>query len=73
MRARAGQTLEDAANTLVFGTLASHGIGAGMVTLGATGNPFAPYNTLGMYRGWVTTDGEMTVATHHELHVLGQA
>jgi beta-aspartyl-peptidase (threonine type) len=68
-----GQTLEHAANTLVFDTLASHGIGAGMVTLGATGNPFAPYNTLGMYRGWVTTDGEMTVATHRELHALGQA
>jgi beta-aspartyl-peptidase (threonine type) len=68
-----GQTLEDAAKTLVFDTLASHGIGAGMVTLGATGNPFAPYNTLGMYRGWITTDGEMTVATHRELHALGQA
>jgi len=68
-----GQALEDAAKLLVFDTLASHGIGAGMVTLGATGNPFAPYNTLGMYRGWVTTDGEMTVATHRELHALGQA
>ncbi len=68
-----GQTLQDAANTLVFDTLASHHIGAGMVTLGATGNPFAPYNTLGMYRGWVTTDGAMTVATHRELHALGAA
>ncbi len=68
-----GQTLQDAANTLVFETLASHGIGAGLVTLGATGNPFAPYNTLGMYRGWVTTDGEMTVATHSEHHAMGPA
>ena len=67
-----GQTLEDAANALVFDTLASHHIGAGMVTLGATGNPFAPYNTLGMYRGWITTDGEMTVATHAELHATGR-
>lgn len=69
----AGQSLEDAANTLVFDTLASHGIGAGMVTLGATGDPSAPYNTLGMYRGWITVHGEMTVATHRELHGLGQA
>ena len=68
----AGQTLQDAANALVFDTLASHKIGAGMVTLGATGNPFAPYNTLGMYRGWITTDGDMTVATHAQLHLIGQ-
>ena len=68
----AGQTLQDAANALVFDTLASHKIGAGMVTLGATGNPFAPYNTLGMYRGWITTDGDMTVATHAQLHSMGR-
>ena len=67
-----GQTLASAANALVFDTLASHNIGAGMVTLGATGNPFAPYNTLGMYRGWITTDGEMTVATHAQLHPMGR-
>lgn len=67
-----GQALEDAANALVFDTLASHNIGAGMVTLGATGNPFAPYNTLGMYRGWITTDGDMTVATHAQLHAMGR-
>lgn len=67
-----GQTLKDAANALVFDTLASHNIGAGMVTLGATGNPFAPYNTLGMYRGWISTDGNMTVATHAQLHTMGR-
>ncbi len=69
----AGQTLESATHTLVFETLASHHIGAGMVALGATGNPVAPYNTLGMYRGWVTTDGALTVATHRELHAMGPA
>lgn len=68
-----GQTLQDAASALVFETLAGHGIGAGMVTLGATGEPFAPYNTLGMYRGWVTADGNITVATHLDLHNLGPA
>ena len=67
-----GQALQDAANALVFDTLASHKIGAGMVALGATGNPFAPYNTLGMYRGWITTEGDMTVATHAELHAMGK-
>ena len=69
----AGQRLEEAAHALVFDTLASHAIGAGMVALGATGNPVAPFNTLGMYRGWITTDGELTVATHHDLHAMGRA
>ncbi len=68
-----GQALEAAATTLVFDTLAGHGIGAGLVALGASGNPVAPYNTLGMARGWITTDGELTVATHQELHAMGQA
>ena len=37
----AGQSLDEATRTLVFETLASHKIGAGMVALGATGNPVA--------------------------------
>ena len=68
-----GQALDAAATTLVFDTLAGHGIGAGLVALGASGNPVAPFNTLGMARGWITTDGVLTVATHHELHCMGQA
>ena len=66
-----GQSLNDASKALVFETLSSHGIGAGMIALGATGDPVAPYNTLGMYRGWVTTSGEMAVATHSVVHQLG--
>lgn len=68
-----GQALEAAATSLVFETLSSHAIGAGLVALGASGNPVAPFNTLGMYRGWITTDGELTVATHQELHNMGPA
>ena len=66
-----GEELEEAANTLVFDTLKSYGIGAGLVALGATGDPVTPFNTLGMYRGWISTGGELTVATHHELHSMG--
>ncbi len=69
----AKQSLEQATNILVFETLASHGIGAGMVALGPTGDPVAPFNTLGMYRGWISTKGELTVATHQEQHAMGQA
>lgn len=69
----AGEALDAAAHTVVFESLASHKIGAGLVALGASGNPIAPYNTLGMYRGWVTTDGQLVVATHKELHPMGPA
>ena len=69
----ANQTLTGAADALVFDTLTAHGIGAGLIALGASGNPVAPFNTLGMYRGWITTDGELTVATHRELYAMGSA
>ena len=67
------EQLESAAADLVRNTLGGYGIGAGLVALGPTGNPVAPFNTLGMYRGWITTEGMMTVATHHDLHDLGPA
>ena len=69
----AGQALDAAAHAVVFETLSSHAIGAGLVALGAEGNPVAPYNTLGMYRGWITTEGQLVVATHKDLHPMGAA
>ncbi len=69
----ANQTLAVAADALLFDTLTAHGIGAGLIALGAIGNPVAPFNTLGMYRGWITTEGQLTVATHRELHAMGPA
>ncbi|MBC7609288.1 MAG: isoaspartyl peptidase/L-asparaginase [Polaromonas sp.] len=68
-----GQTLEAAAKTLVFDTLSSHAVGAGLIALGASGDPVALFNTVGMYRGWITTEGELTVATHEQLHLMGAA
>ncbi|MGL4438250.1 MAG: isoaspartyl peptidase/L-asparaginase family protein [Bosea sp. (in: a-proteobacteria)] len=69
----AGQPLCEASRVLVHETLQSHDIGAGMIVLGAEGDPLAPFNTLGMYRGWIGTDGQMTVASHHDLHHPGTA
>ncbi len=69
----AGEALEAAALTVVFETLSSHNIGAGLIAIGAEGNPVAPYNTLGMYRGWITTEGQLVVATHKDLHPMGPA
>jgi beta-aspartyl-peptidase (threonine type) len=68
-----GQGLAEASHDIVHNLVGGFGIGAGMICLGAEGDPLAPYNTLGMYRGWIDTRGEMTVATHHELHRLGKA
>ncbi len=67
----ARQSLHDASNALIFDTLASHKIGAGMIACDAQGNICAPFNTLGMYRGWVGQDGKMTVATHKHEYQLG--
>ena len=66
-----GQKLSEAADLMVHDVLKSYGIGAGLVAIGREGDPITPYNTLGMYRGWITTKGEMFVATHEEVHALG--
>lgn len=68
----AGQSLAEAANVLVFETLSTHQIGAGLVALDASGQVVTPFNTIGMYRGWVSTEGEITVASHQEEYRLGK-
>jgi beta-aspartyl-peptidase (threonine type) len=67
-----GLSLEEATNT-VLGELGAHKIGAGLVAVGPDGSIVAPYNTDGMYRGWVTPDGLVHVATHGDVEVAGQA
>lgn len=57
----------------VVETLGSHKIGAGLIACDTYGNVVAPFNTLGMYRGWVSRDGVMTVATHRQEFDLGRA
>lgn len=47
--------------------LKPHHIGAGLVAVGADGSVAAPYNTDGMFRGWVTDTGEFRVASHAEI------
>ena len=75
--AYARQTLEAAVNTVVFETLSGHSIGAGFITLDATGRVYAPFNTLGMYRGWIMDRSHghgdhVIVGTHKELHDMGR-
>jgi beta-aspartyl-peptidase (threonine type) len=62
-----GESLEKAASKVIQEDLKQHNIGAGLVGVGADGSITAPYNTDGMFRGWVTPDGEFYVATHGEV------
>jgi beta-aspartyl-peptidase (threonine type) len=67
-----GLSLKDATDQ-VLAELTAHKIGAGLVAVGADGTIVAPYNSEGMYRGWVTPDGLVHVATHAEVEPAGQA
>ncbi len=68
----AGLSLADAADRAIA-ELTAHKIGAGLVAVGADGAIVAPYNSDGMYRGWVTPDGFIHVATHADVELAGQA
>lgn len=63
------QDLETAAAALI-GELAPYGIGAGLISIDAAGRVAAPFNTAGMFRGWVTREGDLSVATHAPVHFV---
>ena len=65
-RARAEHTWRGplAAREAVLEDLPALGGSGGCVALGADGVLVAPFTTAGMYRGWVTRDGEITVRIH---------
>ncbi|BCB21824.1 isoaspartyl peptidase/L-asparaginase [Bosea sp. ANAM02] len=67
-----GLSLEGATDA-VLAELSEHKVGAGLVAVGSDGSVVAPYNTEGMYRGWVTADGLIHVATHDHVELAGQA
>ena len=58
-----GMSLQDAANAVVMEELPSIGEGGtgGVIALDAEGNIAMPFNTPGMYRGYVDTEGELVV------------
>ncbi|HEX8045044.1 isoaspartyl peptidase/L-asparaginase family protein [Rhizobium sp.] len=62
------QDLASATDGVVNRDLAPYHIGAGLVAIDAAGVVVAPYNTLGMFRGWVTPEGRAFVATHGKIH-----
>ena len=67
-----GLSLEEAARTIVFERIGTRGIGAGVIAVDAQGNIAAPFNTVGMYRGWVSPSGELHVGTHAETEFVAR-
>jgi beta-aspartyl-peptidase (threonine type) len=59
-----GVTVGDAAETVVLERLEAMGGDGGVITLDGEGRIAMPFNTRGMYRGAVDTDGTVTVAIY---------
>ena len=66
-----GESLAAAADRVVLHDLRPHRIEAGAIALDAGGAVAAPFNTGGMFRGWVTPEGGLFVASHAEVFGLG--
>lgn len=65
-----GESLEQATTKVIMQDLQPYGIGAGLVGIDAKGTIAAPYNTDGMFRGWVTPVGDLCVASHGEVFLV---
>ena len=52
-----GDSLQDAADAVVMQVIPEHGGDGGVIALDAEGSIAMPFNTSGMYRGWVGADG----------------
>lgn len=69
----AGSDLTTATDTLIHDVMVGHKVGAGLVAVDTAGRVRAPFNTLGMYRGWVMADGRIHVGTHADMVEMGRA
>jgi beta-aspartyl-peptidase (threonine type) len=67
----AGESLDHASDLLINKVMRDHKVGAGCMAIDAKGRVLAPFNTLGMYRGWIMADGRIVVGTHGEEHGMG--
>ena len=66
LRRHMGVEFKGAANEVVHKKIKSAGGEAGVIALDAKGNHSAPFNTNGLYRGYVTKDGKRHVAIYEE-------
>jgi L-asparaginase / beta-aspartyl-peptidase len=61
-----GDTLASAADEVVLGVIPALGGDGGVIALDAQGNIATPFNTDGMFRGWVDQDGRAHVAIYSD-------
>lgn len=61
-----GATLEEAADDVIMKVVPALGGDGGAIALDAQGNIAMPFNTTGMYRGWLKPDGTRGVAIFRE-------
>ena len=52
----------EAADAVIFGTLPALGGDGGVIAVDAQGRLALPFNTAGMYRGWIDRDGRRGTA-----------
>ena len=57
-----GDSLQEAADAVVMQMIPEHGGDGGVIALDAEGSIAMPFNTSGMYRGWVGADGSRGTA-----------
>lgn len=57
-----GDSLAEAAGEVVMEVIPAHGGDGGVIALDGQGNIALPFNTAGMYRGWVRPDGSRGTA-----------
>ena len=62
----AGVSLQQAADDVVMKELVAQKGGGGIIAMDRKGNIVATFNTPGMYRGWVTADGKITVKIYKD-------
>jgi beta-aspartyl-peptidase (threonine type) len=61
-----GDSLQAAADEVLMGVVPGLGGDGGAIALDADGNIAMPFNTSGMYRGWVKPDGSRGTAIFRE-------
>lgn len=61
-----GVSLEEAANTVIFDVLNAQAGSGGIIAMDAKGNIAMPFNTPGMYRGSIDSDGKVSVLIYKD-------
>ncbi|HUH12342.1 MAG TPA: isoaspartyl peptidase/L-asparaginase [Longimicrobiales bacterium] len=61
-----GESVEEAARVVVMEKLPAIGATGGIIAMDPRGNIATPFNTEGMYRGWVGADGRRVVRIYRE-------